>query len=222
MLPGRSELRPHCCVWLATGADMKEALDENEIWLGALEAAAAVELKGRPALLGRWRRRRVTAALVGSMADIETLHVVPSSNHDLWRAALGAGLVEGEEMLAQRATEVVRSWRDRQLRALAPTGAGLTAPVESPPPADEPAGASGEPARYAECQAQRRARLERRRDELKAQGVRDFTKRIAAEEGISEARVRQLLRASTPSARAPSADDPFGLTRKPIGQKRKR
>ena len=96
------------------------------------------------------------------------------------------------------------------------------APAGEPEPAPNEARAAGEPTLGAEGSAQRRARLARRRDELKAQGVRDYTKRIAAEEGIGEVRVRQLLRASKPSARTPSAADPFGLTRKPIGQRRKR
>lgn len=95
-------------------------------------------------------------------------------------------------------------------------------PAVKPEPAPNESGAAGEPTLDAESSTQRRARLARRRDELKAQGVRDFTKRIAAEEGIGEVRVRQLLRASKPSARTPSAADPFGLTRKPIGPRRKR
>jgi hypothetical protein len=41
---------------------------------------------------------------------------------------------------------------------------------------------------------QRRDRLRRRRDELRKQGVRDFAKRLAAEEGVSPKRLRTLLK----------------------------
>lgn len=44
-----------------------------------------------------------------------------------------------------------------------------------------------------ESAAQRRLRLRRRRDELKRQGIRAFLKQLAAEEGVSVPRIKQLL-----------------------------
>ena len=136
-----------------------------------------------------------------------------------WRAfdgkAAGAWELEPDEPDFETVPDDCRV-TGRDVRALADA---FRVPAELAP---NEAGAAGEPTLDAESSTQRRARLARRRDELKAQGVRDFTKRLAAEEGIGEVRVRQLLRASKPSARTPSAADPFGLTRKPIEPRRKR
>lgn len=53
----------------------------------------------------------------------------------------------------------------------------------------------------AETPQQRRTRLGKRREELKVQGVRDFGKRLASEEGISTERLRAILKKPKPQAR---------------------
>ena len=60
----------------------------------------------------------------------------------------------------------------------------------------------------------RRTRLAKKLKELKAQGLRDYSKRTANEEGISTVRLRQILAGSSASTRTPTASDPFGQVRK--------
>lgn len=58
---------------------------------------------------------------------------------------------------------------------------------------DQPVAAAGD----TESAAQRRERLKRRVDELKAKGVKAFLKTVAEEEGLSVSRVKQLLQEET-------------------------
>ena len=73
----------------------------------------------------------------------------------------------------------------------------------------------------AESAEQRRNRLQARKAELKAQGIHDYSARVATEEGITTTRLRQLL-GDEGMTREVTASNPFGLARKPIGQGRKR
>ena len=60
----------------------------------------------------------------------------------------------------------------------------MAAPAEAVPVL----GAGGD-----ETPVQRRERLQQRVDYWKAQGVRDFTKRVAKEEDVTEDRIRKIL-----------------------------
>ena len=61
---------------------------------------------------------------------------------------------------------------------------------------DSPVAAAG----TAESAEQRRARIQARAKELKASGVNAFIKALVAEEGISESRIKQLLKVEPPPA----------------------
>ena len=73
------------------------------------------------------------------------------------------------------------------------------------PPAAEP-----EHDGKAERPDERSARLCRRHAELKAQGVKDYARRVAAEERITPGRLRQILGKVRPEPAIPTATDPCG------------
>lgn len=75
-------------------------------------------------------------------------------------------------------------------------------PVAAPVEAVPSLGAGGK-----ETPVQRRERLEQRVSHWKAKGVRSFTARVAEEEGVTEVRIRQILRAKgkKPATKKPKA-----------------
>ena len=76
--------------------------------------------------------------------------------------------------------------------------------------AETPDAQAGVDASEAESPEARRARLRARFDEVRATGVRDYAKRVADEEGITPARLRQILN----SKPQPQPASPFDLWRK--------
>ncbi len=82
---------------------------------------------------------------------------------------------------------------------------------------DAPAASAGD----AESAAQRRARLRSRVREVKAKGTKAFLKVVAGEEGISESRLKQLVRETATAAESWSGLA-SGLARRPEGAVSKR
>lgn len=74
---------------------------------------------------------------------------------------------------------------------------GGTAPSTSASPAARPE-AVAVPAGAPETPAQKRERLQLRVNYWRGQGVRDWTARVATEEGVTVARIRQILGKTTP------------------------
>lgn len=70
--------------------------------------------------------------------------------------------------------------------------------------AEDLASGGRNPARAGENTEARRDRLMRRRDELKAAGIRDFNVRLAAEEGVSISRIQQDLKQRSSAGRLDS------------------
>lgn len=80
-----------------------------------------------------------------------------------------------------------------------PTPSASAPAVAAPEPVATPAEAVPSPgAGGKETPVQRRERLEQRVSHWKAKGVRNFTARVAEEEGVTEARIRQILSKAKP------------------------
>lgn len=82
--------------------------------------------------------------------------------------------------------------------------------VEVGDAAETPDAQAGVDASKEETPEVRRDRLRARFDEVKATGVRDYSKRVADEEGITPARLRQILKEKSP----PQPASPFDFWRK--------
>lgn len=147
--------------------------------------------------------------------------------------SLPAGVLEGiaaDFDRAQSISDQMQSWLDEPMPCAPILPAALPAPRQSreaprpftptpAPSASAPAVAVPEPvaapveavpslgAGGKETPVQRRERLEQRVSHWKAKGVRSFTARVAEEEGVTEVRIRQILRAKgkKPATKKPKA-----------------
>lgn len=132
-----------------------------------------------PVILSRWKaQREALAEEMRSRAD------------DPQFSELGAKLNEAAREQAREMGEALRA--SVGIHGPAQAAAPEAAPSASASPAARPEAVAG--AAEAETPAQRRERLQQRVDHWKARGVRDFTKRVAGEEGVTVARIRQILR----------------------------